>query len=299
MDTEQEIRLGKIYNGFPGEGVKVELLDCLSVEQFQEFEFSISVIDELHDIIRLMSFVAINGDEVIDHLYSSLHDFIIKSASLDGVKQEDGDKAFLNTNRLFLNYLSSIRTFLDHSETFLKRKYGAGSSQFLEFKKMISFYFDNSFAYRFFYKLRNYAQHISLPIDSFQFSSKYNQENNKLNGTITAAFNRNKLLANYDSWGTVKKDLVKEDAEFDITPLIVEMTSNIQEIERNIELLHKDELVKASTFISKLTDHLRNDNAEIFIAHKFKAKKNGELLSYQSIHIPFNTIEFIQSRLIS
>lgn len=292
-----EIRLGKIYDSKPDEATKIEFLDFLTEEQFAEFECSISKIEELNNIRRLLEFVTINDKEIIDFANETLYDFTHKSNSWNGLKHNDVSKAYLNLNRLLLNYLSSIRTFLDHSETFISRKFGNNSKEYFEFKEMLSFFYDNSFAYRFFYKLRNYAQHIGLPIHNINFKANYDRVNNELQGTMNITFDRDDLLLSYGSWGAVKNDLVRMKAEFDVTPLIFEMTHNITEVERNIELLQKDSLVKAANFITQLTSHLQDDEAEVFVAYNFKLKDNGELANYQTRSIPNDTINFIQTQL--
>lgn len=288
-----EIRLAKLLDKFPEGEIKIEFFDHLSEKQFENFEKAISEIEEIHYIRRLLDFVALNDIEIINYLNDSLHNLIQKSVSWNGVKRDDGDKVFQNVNRLFLNYLSSIRTFLDHSETFLKRKYGENSNEFKEFKKIISYFFDNSFAYRFFYKLRNYSQHIGLPIDNFNFTTEYDNEESLIKGKLSISFNGKKLLSNYNSWGIVKNDLENMQEQFDVTPLLFEMTHNIRDVERNIELISKNELLKASKFITDLTKHLKDNESEIFVAHNFRNKENGELASYDSINIPFETIDFI------
>jgi len=289
-----EIRLGKIYDNLPDKEIEIKFLDSLTLKQFQEFENAILKIEELHNIRRLLDFVIINDNKIITLLNSALHELLSKSVSWNGVKRVDADKIFFESNRLLLNYLSSVNIFLCHCETYLNRKFGDNSEIFSEFKIMLSAFYDNSFAYRFLYQLRNYSQHCGLPLDNIQFTSESDRDNNRIKGTLKITFNRDILLANYKKWKTVKSDLEKMDNEFDVTPLLFEMTHNIKEIERNIELFHKDELIKAANYITDLTKHLQVDKGEIFVAYDFKTKENGELEKYQSIHIPFDTIDFIQ-----
>ena len=292
-----EIRLAKILDKFPEETITVSFLDIITVEQFETFKIAIKTIEELHSIRRLRDFVVLNDRELIDMLNESLNDLLNKSVSWNSLKRNDSEVVFNNTNRLLLNYLTSIRTFIDHSDTYLNKKFGVTSEQYLEFKQILSCFFDNSFAYRFFYKLRNYAQHVGLPLDNFHFTTEYDHENKSFEGTMKVAFDRDKLLDSYDSWGAVKTDLINQAQEFDVMPLIFEMTHNINEIERNIEILHSKELLSAANFIIGLTNHLTDDTSEVFVAYDFKDKDNGELANYSSLHIPFDTIKFILNEL--
>ena len=291
-----EIRIAKLYDKTP-QGIKVDFLDTISVEEFELIKSSIKEIEELHNVRRLFNFVNINDKELIDYLNFSLEDLTNKSIVWTGINREDLDNVFLNVNRLFLNYLSALRTFLDHTETFLNRKFGDDSSQFLEFKKILSFFYDNSFAYRFFYRLRNYAQHFGLPIDNLDFMTEYDSENNSVNGTLKVTFDRDRLLLSYNKWSIVKNDLELLEAKFDVAPLVSEMTYNMKDIEKNIELLHKNELLNAANYILSLTEHLRNDDGKIFIANNFIVTDNDKIGNYSTTEIPFDTIDFIKSEL--
>jgi hypothetical protein len=76
-----------------------------------------------------------------------------------------------NINRRLRSFFSEFRVFLDYTETKLKRRYGADSEQVNVFKTACSRQFDNSFAYRFVYKLRNYALHVNLPLNALSLTS--------------------------------------------------------------------------------------------------------------------------------
>ncbi len=293
-------RLARISNDTPGEASKIEMLDHLTKEQFKKCEESIATIEELNHIIRLLDFAEINEKDLRNFFQSAFENLLFKSTSWNGIKRNDSAEVFLNGNRLFLNYISSIRIFIDHSEVFFNRKYGNKSPQFLEFKKILSIFYDNSFAYRFFYKLRNYALHVGLPIHSMQFSSKHDRENGKIHGELEVMFDRDKLLSNFDGWGVVvKEDLQKKGNRFEIMPLVSEISQNIREIERNVELLHKEELIAATNFITDLTQHQQKEGHELVIAYNFTETEEGIPVSHQSLLIPFETIELINNKLLS
>lgn len=289
-----EIRLGKIFESKHSEEVRIEFDDILTDDQFQKLKKSVNEIENYNYIIHLSDFVKKNHNEMTNYLTITLEKIQYKSTKWNDVKRKEAELVFFNINRLFLNYLSSMRTFLDHSEAFLSRKFGKESSQFLEFKKLTSVFYDNSFAYRFFYKLRNYAQHIGLPLSRILFATEYNRKDNQIKGSLNVLFDRDKLLLNYDGWGVVKSDLETKEKEFDAIPLICEMTHNMLEIRRNTELILKMEFIKASQFITELTKYHENGECEIFIAHDFETKSNGELKKYKSMSLPFEIINNIR-----
>jgi hypothetical protein len=292
-----EIRLAKISNKNKEEISKIEFIDTLTQEQFENFEKSIEVIEEIHSITRLFEFVFLNNEDFFKYLEDTLHQLTKKSIVWNGVKRDDSDKVFQNCNRLFLNYLSSVRTFLDHSETFINRKYGTNGKELIEFKKITAYFYDNSFAYRFFYKLRNYSQHIGLPLDNLSFNTKYDKENNTVKGQLNVKFKTKKLLSNYKSWGTVKTDLENMSTEFEVSPLVYEMTHNIKQIKENIEVINKAELLNAVNYITELNAEFKNPEIELFIAYDVQKNKNGDYSGFTTINIPFQTINFINQKL--
>lgn len=291
-----EIRLAKISNKKEKEISKIDFLDFLTVEQFEKLEESISKIEEFHTTKRLFEFVLLNNEDFFNYLNDTLHQLTEKSFVWNGVSRDDSDKVFQNCNRLFLNYLSSVRTFLDHSETFINRKYGNDGKEFLEFKKITAFYFDNSFAYRFFYKLRNYSQHIGLPLGNLNFNTKYNKQENSVNGILKVTFNSEKLLSNYKSWGKVKADLEIMNTEFEVSPLVYEMTQNISQIKEKIEIINKEELINAIKHITEISNYIEDDESEIFIAYDIQMNNDGNYSGFTSINLPFKTMNFISQK---
>ena len=193
-----EIRLGKTY--ITDEAVNVEFLDSLTQEQYNQFEHSLNEISDLLYVQRLSDFVRINDEELHQFLNSSLVKIAETSAiSWNSFSRKDVDKIMMNTNRIFLNYLSSMRTLIEHSSVLLNRKYGKESEQFTEFKAMLAMFYEHSFAYRFSYKLRNYSQHVGLPITGFSINVTYNHID-RINNQLKVFFRRDELLESFDGW---------------------------------------------------------------------------------------------------
>jgi hypothetical protein len=139
----------------------------------------------------------------------------------------------LDINRLLLNLLSSVRTYLDHTETSIKRRHGHNSQVFLRFKKTCSDHYDSLFSYRFMYKLRNYAQHCGLPIGEFSASVREHPERS---GEPLYEFQfgskRDSILQDYE-WGKQLRQDISEQPEFiDIDQHIHELIQSIRQINR-------------------------------------------------------------------
>jgi hypothetical protein len=292
-----EYRIGRQLDDKEKGESKIEMYQDLTEQEFNELQSALSKIEELHSIRRLRDFVTVNDEEIMTMLNVSLNDLVNKASFWADVKRKDIEEVFLNINRLLLNYLSSVKTFIDHTSTFLNRKFGKQSEELIRFKTMLSAFFDHSFAYRFLSKLRDYAQHVDLPLDEISFKSNRAQETNQIVGELTVAFNRDSLLNTFQKWGPVKSDLEQMDDFFNFTPLLFQMTQIIIEIECNVELIFKDELIEAATLISDSIVEIRNDGWETFLACDFKLDEAGKLKNFQQTWIPLDTVDFILTEL--
>ena len=122
---------------------------------------------------------------------------------------------------MLLNFMMSVRTFLDHMETHVKRMYGKNSSETDLFKNLTSTEFDSKFSYKFMYKLRNYVQHCGMP--PINYSKSKVLEGGIPHASITAEFDKNALLAGFDSWGAiVKPELESQSDNFNVFDIVHE-----------------------------------------------------------------------------
>lgn len=191
-------------------------------------------------------------------------------------------------NRLFLNYLSSFRTVIDHLNTRYSHLEHQGTSFFEDFKKITSSCYDTNFYYRFFYKLRNYVQHCGLPISYMNASEQ--PVNGLLTVTISMGFNREALLDNYDGWGTVKNDLQKQPERFDFFPclqIFTRETDNINLVATSIELLVANESLSE---LNKIFDEVKKHCTDglPFIGRLDNRNSKPEI---KMINFPFHQIQ--------
>jgi len=146
-----------------------------------------------------------------------------------GIKDEIFEAIINNkTNvlmRLISEFLSAFRTFLDHWETYLKRKFGKESNEAVLFKSATWYEYDNVFAYRFLYELRNYIQHEEFP--DIAVSSKINEFEEK---HYSLDFNPVELLENGHNLKKVQNDLLDENCKHDLLIIISEVMESLNRI---------------------------------------------------------------------
>lgn len=185
------------------------------------FEISADEYESHQKILNEFSELRAN-ENLFKTVYLNFEDFKNKTAEylskVPRINQDDIEKSYIDMNRLALNLLSSIRTFLDHKETYLKRKFGHESKELLFFEQIKCHAFDNSFEYRFISKLRNYSQHCGLPITYPEIKS-FEGLNSTTKHEFNLLFDRTTLVDNFN-WGKkVKADLEVQNDRFDVLPI--------------------------------------------------------------------------------
>ena len=160
------------------------------------------------------------------------------------------DEIDFSANHRLLNFLSTMRLFLDHTETRLKRRYGTDSPPLQAFKARTATAYDGVFGYRFLYRLRNYGQHCAVPIGHVQVESHLvNPPNPTLKERrVTLGFDTSELLAyGGDTWGpTLRVELENSPPILDVAPLVEDVRHELQGVQSVVEDAEKPELLKIS-----------------------------------------------------
>jgi len=207
------------------------------------------------------------------------------------------ERMYLEINRRLVNYLTTVRIFLDYSETNLKRRYGKNSKQVTQFKKACSEAYNTYFAYRFVYELRNYAQHCKLPIQDLIIDSKIVEpSSNESSVSLRVMLNRDELLKNYN-WKKLKREIKKLPSTFEINPLLAEVKiylERINAITYEHQLVNLKESAKIIQFLIKPTKGMQGTPCV------FKLKDESKILKipkkqYQMdvIWIPLHLVDIV------
>lgn len=223
----------------------------IGYKEYEEYNRSVKRIYEINEALLLLEAVRANYQSYIELMkhYLSLY---MSSQNIDVVTM---DQMIGNINLHLINYLSTVKTFLEHSEFKLKSLYGANSDRYKNFENTKSNLFDSCFSYRFLYHLRNYVQHCGMPIAGFD-GVKYGH-NDKINKRIEvfliAYCDRDELLKKYDSWHRILlKEIPKLQPKIDITPHVSNVMICIKKISRIVIKDDLDELMKNAKFLQKL-----------------------------------------------
>jgi hypothetical protein len=119
-----------------------------------------------------------------------------------------------------MSFLSSAKSFLDHTKTILGRLYGDKSSELESFEKHTNRLYDDNFSYRFLNELRHMSQHVSLPLSIFNVNVQRMGRTDRLVYETELKLDRDHLLTVWKKWKPiVKSHLEKQPSQFDLLPL--------------------------------------------------------------------------------
>ena len=207
-----------------------------------EFETYCGFLEDLNQYQRENSLI-----DIILLNYKDFHSKIEYYTREHDMNVSSGHYIYMDLNRHILNCLFSFRTYLDHMEYNLKKKFGESSNEYIYFKNLTSKSFDQNFSYRFLYKLRNYAQHCGLPTGDIKFNESFKGK------SLEIKFSRDDLINKYNSWGKfVKPDLMNQKPEFDVTPLLDELMKQIKSINLKLDLVLIAKLQKQALYLFSL-----------------------------------------------
>lgn len=196
----------------------------------------------------------------------------------------------LQANNLVLNVLIGFKFFLDNAESYLKRKYGKNSIQVENHIKLTREFFDNSFAYRFLIKLRNYYAHLGFPLEVIHFNIDFNKNSPEISEHSCQLLLDTKMLLNEkELFGSiVTKDLEKITLDIDLIPLIAQLSGLIMKIQKNIYKIQKHEIDNAIENIEFFVGNKKTRTNEIKVYRDFE--RVGTKVSFKVFHVPMEII---------
>ncbi|UZO79756.1 hypothetical protein NBT05_12435 [Aquimarina sp. ERC-38] len=195
----------------------------------------------------------------------------------------------LNMNRITINLLTSFKLYLDNSELFINRRFSKESEEFKSFKKLTGKIFDNSFAFRFLYKLRNYSLHIGLPLEGLTFrTSESSSKNSENKLSFKHLLNINDLLKEGKVFGKLKSELSKMDGEIDIVPLMTKLTHDIFRIQKLIFSFQQEKIENAIFNLEIFLGDYKNLNNKVWLLDT--VNDTGDYINFSGYQIPFDII---------
>ena len=207
------------------EGEKITGLKYITEEDYVVYKAHRNIISEFSRDYELLRLV-VEEHKGFERGLVAVGQAFVEEENL--VNQNNLRHLIFDANKLILRFLGGVRTFLDHTQTAISRKYGAGSEQLQYWKSLTAHQFDSNFSYRFLYKLRNYTQHCGMP------PIGYSVVHVSSGIEISLNFDRKTLLKEYGEWGgALKKELSSSDEPLAALTLLGEHVNSVVAIYLN------------------------------------------------------------------
>jgi hypothetical protein len=246
-----------------------------------EIKNQINIVNEADDSIDLFLIHKNNFGETVDFHNEHFRDFIENMT--EPIKTDKNEYTFIKIeiNRILLNYLSSFRMLIDHSERLIKKRFGKDSTEFLTLKETLKNAYDNHFEYRFIYKLRNFCQHCGIPVTDFII------DNTKKSAEM--CFNKQYLLNEYDSWGVeIKNDFLKLEPKFSVNEILLKNIEIMNNISKMIHSLYKGIFIDSLRRLHLITQKHRGKHELIILT---ELDTNDETHNITIQRFPFEKID--------
>lgn len=124
------------------------------------------------------------------------------------------DNLLITGNKLLINYLSFIRTFIDVISKAIADKKRAALSDFQDFNHKM---YDAFFGYRFLTRMRNYVLHYDMPLTTVTDSVK--------NG-VAFTCDKESLLC-YNGWSSLRNEIAALPNQFSVLSMVSECQAAI------------------------------------------------------------------------
>jgi hypothetical protein len=196
-------------------------------------------------------------------------------------------------NRSIINYLTSVRLYLDHTNARLQRTYGAGSKPSEAFTYATRTSYDTSSVYPFVYKLRNYVQHCGMPLQIMRRSERIVPDGDggeRVECETFVGCDCDKLLTGYDSWGTHAKAFIKAQTdEFELLPVLKQFAGVLDEVQKAVWVAETRELWPDMLFVTRLCAEVCDGSRRAEVV-QIQKRPGVEALTLHLYTPPFGTL---------
>lgn len=261
----------------------ISYINEISNDEFCLCEKSIQIIDETEHLKDLFIVHKLNFQELINFQTQEIKDILSDTNNHLNIGNDKYTSLKIEFNRLLINYLSSFRMFIDHCERKINNRFGNKSPEFSDFKLMTNQLYDDLFAYRFLYELRNFCQHCGIAVTDMEFRNQ---------GELTEIkfqFEREFLLSDFKKWKpNVLSDLENMEEKFNINPIVNNHFLAIKDLSEKIHLLYKEKFISALKNLNNFTCSYRKQNELVIIQEKNKTELGMQLIIKR---FPFDLID--------
>lgn len=270
-------------------------------EEIQKIDKAHQVLHDYLFLVRKKKELKKNYDECVNTLEN--YKTMVKELKEPAFDQQKFEiEVYTEVNRVFTNFLSSFKSFIELNEMRIKREYKGSCSnpkegkckecldcksdesckEFKAFKKTTKYCYDKHFSYAFFYKLRNFANHHFFPIERIHLSLAHlpNEESE-----IEFYFDKKILLhEKYEGADIIKvanhHKLTWDfyDNSFRVLPILLKIQDPIKILSSKIFEIEEDRFTNAANVLMR------------FYNEGIKKNRVVSIVQFSSNHIDSNII---------
>lgn len=272
------------------ENNKFDPIREITLEEYNTIIEHGDIIKTAHSQLVIFKYLQLNIKE-----YSM---FVNKISSLPitqiDIRKITSQSMLLEANRKVLNVLTSFVFFLDNAKTYLKRRYRDNEKIILEFEKLKSYHYDNSFAYRFLTKLRNYSIHMGFPLIGLGFNVDQIKDNpEEMVGDVLLYTNIEALKKEKKLFGGMHNEILALNEDIDLRPLIKDLSKSIIEIQKYIHLVQMKVVETSIEYVNNITRDFKTDTNEIKLYYVCnRINDDAEIIVYD---VPWEMINDFKS----
>jgi hypothetical protein len=163
----------------------------------------------------------------------------------------------LQTTLALANWLTSVRWLLSHAE----KRFGNDAEKLKRYEDATHLEYDNHFAYRLAYALRDYATHCDFPPISMRVETK--AVGGDRIDSLSMRLDPVHLLNAWNGWKTqIKRDLEARSEPIDLIPVVDDAMACVERIMKAILIAESAEITGAAQLIIDAVNRLPEDAPE-------------------------------------
>ena len=224
-------------------------------EDVDEMFSHLRVTSIYNSITQIRDIVVQNGD--------NFQKYVLEK-NLQRLRQQQVDvkTIILNSNRLVLNYASSLKTYIDMETRLLSRQ--NKKDELKLFQQLCSEFYDSRKEYRFWMNFRDYVVHCEFPYHGFVESL---EDGYKLICT-------KEHLLGYKKWKHSKADILEMGDNIDLSSMVFEMSALIMALYLNFLAYFAKEITDSISYYSKFCQK-HNVKSQTFLVTSKKVSKDN------------------------
>lgn len=233
----------------------------LTAEEWRQYQLDLQELVRVEDYLHLIGFVKTNHLELEREIGTILSELYVSEG-----QRPDSQGVTVRVNLRLLNFLGAMRLFLDHTDFRLSRGFGKKSQERVSFRERTRQLYSRSFAYRFLYKMRNFAQHCGMPIGHVGVTSYVSEDDSEHKDHRFQVVVRPRELIAHDraAWGAeVARELEQASAELALIPLVREVSKGLSNIHGAVGELLRPGAEAAAHRVDALLEEGRQAGGEL------------------------------------